>query len=148
VLNGLPTDDAPPAGLIAIALAIGVILAVSGMLVGLLIARRLIGDRIEVALREHDGRWRHGRLTVTPGHLSFQPYLWQVRIPKGDPIEFEVHHIGEDTGRRPRLRQMWSVNPLLRIVDIETDKGDREVGMLKHQVEELRQRLSETSRSA
>jgi len=148
VLNGRPPDERPPAAVIAIAWVVGVVLAAGGMLIGLLIARWLVGDRIEVALRERDGGWRHGRLDVTPGHLSFQPYLWQVRIPRGKPIEFEVHHVGADTGRRPPAREMWSVNPLVRILDLETDKGDREVGVPKHQVEELRKRLGEPSRTA
>jgi len=103
--------------------------------------RVLVKDRIEVGMRATGTKkWRHGRITVTQGHFTFQPYLWQVRIPKGEPVELDVENMTEDTGRRPSMKQLWSVNPLLHVVEIDTSKGRFEIAGLPTHLKELRDR--------
>jgi hypothetical protein len=82
-------------------------------------------------------------LTVTPGHLSIQPYRWQVRLPKGKPIEMEVDTMTEDTGRRPSLKQLLTVNPQLHIVELESSSGRLEIAGAPSHLSELRERLHE-----
>ena len=104
--------------------------------------RLLVKDRIEVGMRASDTKkWRHGRITVTQGHFTFQPYLWQVRIPRGEPVELEVETMSEDSGRRPSLRQLWTINQQLRIIEIETSMGQFEIAGLPSHLTELRERL-------
>lgn len=104
--------------------------------------RLLVKDRIEVGMRASGTKkWRHGRITVTPGHFTFQPYLWQVRIPRGEPVQLEVENMSEDSGRRPSLKQLWSVNPQLHIVEIESSMGRFEIAGLPSHLTELRERL-------
>lgn len=122
---------------------VALVVIVAAVLARQTIGKRLVGDRIEVALREHDAKWQHGRVTVSQAHLSFQPYLLQIRIPSGDRIELEVSEFGEDTGQRPPLRSIWRLNPQLHIVQLLTNRGPRELAALPSQIAELRKRLSD-----
>ncbi|WP_343317371.1 hypothetical protein AAFM46_08265 [Arthrobacter sp. TMP15] len=135
-------------GLLLVVVVVTLVVAAFAVLLRQIIGKRLVGDRIEAALREHDGKWRHGRITVGYGQLSFQPYLWQVRIPSGTPVELEVSELGEDTGQRPPLRKIWSMNPQLHIVQVVTNRGLWELAGLPSQIEELRTRLSEPEATA
>lgn len=128
-----------------VGILIGLGAALVGALIGARVARRLVGDRIEVALRDSgETKWRHGRLSLSPDHVSFQPYALQMRIPKGDPIEMRVTRLGDDTGRRPSRKQIWTVNPQLHIVDMATDTGAKELAALPSRLAELRSRLAES----
>lgn len=99
--------------------------------------------RNRTPLLEHDGKWRHGRVTVALTHLSFQPCLWQVRMPSGDPLELDVSELGEDTARRPPLHSIWRLNPQLRIVQLLTNRGRLELAALPSQIAELRKLLDD-----
>ncbi|WP_216819852.1 hypothetical protein [Frondihabitans sp. 762G35] len=112
---------------------------------GLLIARRRLGDRLSAALRESGGKWRHGRLTVTPGLIVFEPYRRQTTLVRGTREEYRVGRVGDDTGRRPPRRQLLWINPQLHIVDLDTDRGRREIALLPTALTTLRERLSEPS---
>ncbi|WP_411699065.1 hypothetical protein [Conyzicola sp.] len=133
--------DLPPA-VIAIVIGFALVIAIGGLALGLALGRRIVGERIEAALREPAGRWKHGSLTVTPGHLSFQPYRWQMRIPRGAPIEIDVDELGDDTGVRPPWKHVLSINPQLHIVTVASPQGNRELAALPSHLEELRERLS------
>jgi hypothetical protein len=124
---------------------IALVIFVPVMLLSMKLGDRLIvKDRIEVAMRKAGTtKWRHGRLTVTPGHLSIQPYRWQVRLPKGKPIEMDVDTMTEDTGRRPSLKQLLTVNPQLHIVELESSSGRLEIAGAPSHLSELRERLHE-----
>lgn len=135
-------------GLLLVVVVVTLVVAAFGVLLRQVIGKRLVGERIEAVLREQDGKWRHGRITVGYGQLSFQPYLWQVRIPSGAPVEMEVSELGEDTGRRAPLRKIWSMNPQLHIVRVVTNRGLWELAGLPSQIEELRTRLSEPEATA
>ena len=126
-------------------LAVAIFLLVSGgaIAVGVLLGRKMVGDRIELAFREGGGRWRHGRITLEDGRATLQPYWWQVRIPAGDPMPLDIRELGEDTGRTPPPRRWWSLNPQLRIVDMQTDRGAFEIAALPSHLAEFRERLSE-----
>jgi hypothetical protein len=137
--SGFP--DLPPTAII-IGVAVALVVAIGATVVGLAIGRHMVGDRIEVAMREEGGKWRHGRITVTPGHLSFEPYFWQVRIPHRSPVEIDVDRLSEDTGRHPPWNQMWSINPQLHIVEVASSEQVRELAALPSHVKELRERLS------
>ncbi|MCZ2404812.1 hypothetical protein IV498_16930 [Paenarthrobacter sp. Z7-10] len=131
-------------GAVLVLVVIVLVFAVPAVLIGQRMGNRLTGDRVEVALRRPNGGWQHGRVTVSRAHLSFQPYRWQIRIPHGRPIELQVSELGEDTGRRPPLRQIWSINPQLRIIDVATDQGPKELAALPSQIKELRDRLTDS----
>ena len=131
----------PPA-VIFIVIGIALVVAIGGMALGLAVGGRIVGDRIEGAMREPGGRWQHGRLTVTPGHLSFQRYRWQVRIPRGAPVEIDVDELGDDTGVRPSWKQIMSINPQLHIVTVSSPQGARELAALPSHLKELRERIS------
>ena len=142
IVLGLDTGIWLTTLIFGIVLAIGIVVA--GAVVGGRLGQRLVGDCIEVAMREQGSKkWRHGRLTVGRGQISFQPYAYQVRIPKGEPLELRVTRLGVDTGRRPPLRQIWSVNPQLHIVDLETDQGPKELAALPSRLMELQVRLGQ-----
>jgi hypothetical protein len=132
----------PPA-VVAIAIGFALVVAIGGMAIGLAVGRRIVGERIEAALREPGGRWQHGSITVTPGHLSFQRYRWQMRIPRGAPVEIDVDDLGDDTGVRPSWKQVLTINPQLHIVTVTSPQGDRELAALPTHLEELRERLSD-----
>ena len=131
-----------PPGVIVFVIIFVIVVAVGSIALGQLIGRTVVGDRFEVAIRTPGEKWRHGRLTVSPGHLSFQQYRWQLRIPRGAPLEWDIVSLGEDTGRRPSLKQVFSINPQLRIVDLVTQHGTEELAILPAQLDELRERLN------
>ena len=133
--------DLPPA-VVAIVIGFALVVAIGGLALGLALGRRIVGERIEAAMREPGGPWQHGSFTVTPGHLSFQRYRWQVRIPRGAPVEFDVDDLGDDTGVRPSWKQVLTINPQLHIVTVTSPQGDRELAALPTHLEELRERLA------
>ncbi|MFZ7086569.1 hypothetical protein [Curtobacterium sp. RRHDQ10] len=116
-----------------------------GIFLGLAIGRKVVGDRIEAAVREPDGKWRHGRFEVDPGGVTFERYWWQIRIPSGKKTTFSGVHLGDDTGRRPPLRQIWTINPQVHIVSFDSDQGHFEIAALPSRIDELRDRLPETN---
>lgn len=134
-----------PAGALWIPLAVVLVFFAAALALGLFIGKRLVGDRIELAFRAPGGKWRHGRVDISPGILTLQPYWWQLRFRSGDPITLHVNGLGDDTGRRPKPRQWWSLNPQLSIVRLDTDEGEYEVAALPSHLAELRERLLEGS---
>jgi hypothetical protein len=138
----LGSDEPIPVGLVIGIGAGSLVLAVGATLVGLLLGRRVFGQRLEVALRPAgESKWRHGRLDARPGYFEFTPYKWQLRFVSGPTTQYQVHAVGEDTGQRPSKKQLWSVNPALHIVDVQTGRGALQLGLQAHQVEEVRQRI-------
>ncbi|MDH2442396.1 hypothetical protein QDR37_00395 [Amnibacterium sp. CER49] len=131
----------PIALLIAVPFAL--VIGVPGILIGQRIGRGIVGDRIEVAFREPGTtKWRHGRLTISPGQVTLERYRWQVRIPSGDRREYGVTGL-DDTGQRPSLRQIMSVNPQLHIAVLHTTAGDLELAAFPSRITELQRRLGE-----
>jgi len=142
-------DDPLPVGVLVSIIAVVLVIGLAATVVGLLIGRSVFGDRVEVALRRTGERkWRHGRLELAPGRLTFTPYRWQMRFVSGDPLDFEVREVGADTGRRPSPTQILTVNPALHLVDVESDQGTLELGVQAHQVDDLRGRLQPTRASS
>jgi len=138
----LGSDEPIPVGLLIGIGAGAFVLAVGATLIGLLVGRRVFGQRLEVALRPAGAsKWQHGRLEVTPGYFEFTPYKWQVRFLSGPATQYQVRAVGEDTGQRPSKKQLWSVNPALHVIDVETERGALQLGLQGHQVEEVRQRM-------
>ncbi|MBG6215349.1 hypothetical protein RCH23_003289 [Cryobacterium sp. CAN_C3] len=122
---------------------LGVAIAVAATIVGLLLGRRLVGDRIEGAVREPGSKWRHGRLEVGGDAIVFERYRFQLRIPSGVKQRFDDVILGEDTGRRPPFRQLWTINPQLHIVSLDAQQGHFEFAAMPSQIQELRDRLHE-----
>jgi hypothetical protein len=132
-----------PADLIPIAVIAIVVVTGIGVALGLFIGSKLVGDRIEVALRPRGGKWTHGRLTPEPGGvLRFDKYWWQVRIPTGDTTYHQVERLGDNTFRKPKPAEWWSVNPQLRITTLISDHGTYDLGALPAHLVELRERLA------
>ena len=127
--------------------AVGLIIAVVAVVVGLLLGRRIFGQRLEIALRTAgETKWQHGRVEVSPGHMRFRRYKWQLRFASGEPVDFLVDEVGTDSGERPSKKQMWSVNPSLHVFEVKTDQGTLQLGVQAHQVDDLRSQLeSETT---
>lgn len=128
-----------------VTLAVTVPIMIAGILVGLYLGRRLVGDRIELAFRRPGEKWRHARVDVAEGRVRLQPYLWQVRVANGDPLEMAVERLDLADARKPPFRSWWSLNPQLRIVDLDTDRGRYEIAALPSHLAELRERLHEAS---
>jgi hypothetical protein len=142
-LNTSGAADELPPFVIPIMIAFVIILAAVGIGLGLLLGKKLVGDRIETAFRAPGEKWRHGRLEVHHGRVTLRRYWWQLRVPVGEPVELVVHELGPDTGRRPAARQWWTLNPQLSIQTLETDQGTYELAALPAHLEELRDRLQE-----
>lgn len=121
-----------------VGLVVGLAVAAGLLSLGIAIGRCLVGDRIEVALRQPGEKWRHGRLTVSPGTMTFERYRWQMRIPSGEKTPLTNVTLGPDTGQRPPLRHLWSINPQLHIVSLGSDQGQFEVGALPSRIDRLR----------
>lgn len=128
-----------PPWLLALVLVGGVVVVIAAAALALAVGKTLVGDRVEVAVRvPGDKKWRHGRLTVIPGGLRLEPYRWQVRVPTGEQIDLRDVELGEDVGRRPPLRQMWSINPALHVIRLGSDQGELELGVLPAHLARLR----------
>jgi hypothetical protein len=118
-------------------------IAAAAVVGGLLIGQRLVGDRIEAALREPGNKWRHGRLEVEGDAVVFEPYLLKVRLPSGVKQHLDRVSVGEDRGHRPPLRQLLTINPQLHIVSIDAEQGRFELAALPSRIRELRNRLGD-----
>lgn len=117
------------------------VLTVGASAVGLLVGQRLVGDRIEGALREPGGKWRHGRIVVDGTDVIFESYRLQMRIPSGQKERLNNATLGPDTGQRPSLRKLWTVNPQLHIVTLNSTQGHFEFGALPSRINLFRERL-------
>lgn len=144
VITGRP--ERGPLWAYLIGIGIGVAVGAAALFVGLRIGRRIVGDRIEAAVRHPDQKWRHGRFAVDPEGLTFERYRWQMRIPSGDVSRLTNVRLGPDTGRRPPLRQLWTINPQLHVVLLDSDQGQCEVATLPSRLEQLREALDGRAR--
>lgn len=135
-----------PLGWFVAIIAVVLLLAVGGISAGLLLGKKLVGDRIELAYRAPGEKWRHGRADLSPGVMRLQKYWWQLRIPTGDPLTLEVESVAREE-RKPSPRQWWTMNPQLRITDMHTDRGTYEIGALPRHLAEVRDRLTRSSAS-
>lgn len=133
--------------LVWVLLAVMIVILLAALVAGLYIGKRFVGDRIELAFRNPGGKWRHGRVQISPQTLVLQPCWWQTRFPSGAPITLNVDNLAEDTGRRPQAKQWWSLNPQLSIVSMQTDQGEYEIAALPSHLAELRERLLEPAAS-
>jgi len=145
VVSRAITSDEPLSSGFLIGVSFGLVIAVAAAAVGLLLGRKVFGQRLELALRPaSETKWRHGWVEASPGHLRFHRYKLQIRFVSGDPVDFAVHAVGLDSGRRPSKKQLWSVNPSLHVIDIETDQGPLQLGLQAHQVDTIRMQLQPT----
>jgi len=136
------TSDEPLSSGFLIGTGFALVIAVVAAAAGLLLGRKIFGQRLELALRPAaETKWRHGWAEASPGRLRFHRYKWQVRFVSGDPVDFIVHTVGSDSGERPSKKQLWSVNPSLHIIDIDTDQGPLQLGLQAHQVDTIRTQL-------
>ncbi|WIB65837.1 hypothetical protein [Curtobacterium sp. MCBD17_040] len=132
------------AGVIALSLIIVLVLVLAGGVIGLLLGNRLVGDRIECAVREPGTkRWRHGRLSINGTSLTFEQYRFQMRFVVGKRQQFTDVQVGDDMGRRPPVRQIWSINPQLHIIDLTAFEGRFELAALPSRIRELQDRVRE-----
>lgn len=124
------------------AIGVSVLVLAAAIVIGALARRRIVGDRIEVAIRRPgESQWHHGRVNVDVGHMTFQPIAIGFRGEPRGPVQFDVKAIEVDRGRHPSLRQIWSINPQLHIVQVDTNHGPRELAALPSRISELRRRL-------
>jgi hypothetical protein len=107
-----------------------------GLAVSAVVQRRLTATGgVESALRaDHPttwarpGEWRHGLATAGSGGLRFRPGCpLGMRLPRGAPVDIEVLAAQVEEGRRPSLRQAWSINPALHIATLTTPDGPIEL---------------------
>lgn len=146
ILAGLAISGAfasVPPWVILLVLGVMVIGALVGIGVALIVAKRLVGESIEIAVRGPGDKWHHARADVSPGQMHLQKYWWQLRIPTGESTTLQVEDVGSDE-RKPKPSQWWSLNPQIRIVDLTTDQGVFQIGGLPSHLAELRERLAPT----
>ena len=142
IVQAVTSDEPLSSGFLLGGGAVGLVIAVAAVVVGLLLGRKIFGKRLEIALRPMgETKWQHGRVDASSGMMRFRRYKWQLRFVSGDPVEFVVDEVGVDSGKRPLKKQMWSVNPSLHVIEIETDRGTLELGVQAHQVNDLRSQL-------
>lgn len=127
----------PQPKLSAFVQAVTMTLLFSGML-NLLLGqrrRRLAADGLvecairpaATALRSHTGRWQHGVARARPSVLEFRAGgPGAIHILRGQPREIRVLTMQAE-GRRPSLRQIWSINPTLHIAVLQAPGGDLEL---------------------
>ena len=143
MLRGSDGGHRGPLWAYVVGVVVAVVVAGVGLLLGLLIGRRLVGDRIEAAVRQPGEKWRHGRFVVERSSATFERYRWQVRIPSGKKTDFTGVQLGDDTGQRPPLRQLWTINPQLHIITLDSDQGRYEVAAMPSRLQQFRERLGE-----
>ncbi|MDB6427898.1 hypothetical protein [Curtobacterium sp. 20TX0008] len=136
-------DERGPLWAYVVGAALAVVVGVGALVLGLAVGRRLVGDRVEAALREPGGKWRHGRFDVAHGGTTFERYRWQLRIPSGRKLFLTGVGLGPDTGERPPLRQLWTINPQLHVIGLDSDQGRYEVAASPSRLELLRDQLDE-----
>jgi hypothetical protein len=118
-----------------------------GLLIRTRITRRHVRhDVVECATRSthsRSGKWHHGRVQKVRGELVFRPGgPVGMRFPLGKAQPFPVVHMSEDQGRRPALRQIWSINPTLHIVEVVVGEQKLELAALPDDLERLREMAS------
>lgn len=113
-----------------IVLIVGLALLLGATTIGLLIGQRLVGNKLELAVRAGGGKWRHGRAELQGSRLTFWPYYWQIRVPKGDREELLITGLDQTHSRRPALRELIALNPQARVVRAETASGPIEIAAL------------------
>lgn len=142
MVQAISSDNPLPVRYLIGAGVAGILIAVFAAVIGLVVGRRVFGQRLEIALRTAgQTKWQHGRVEASPGHLRFRRYKWQLRFASGDPVDYSVRGVGHDTGQRPSKKQIWSVNPSLHVIEVETDRGTLQLGVQAHQVDNLRGQL-------
>lgn len=142
IVQAATSDEPLMSGFLLSGAAVGLVIAVAAVVVGLLLGHTIFGKRLEIALRPTGAtKWQHGHVEASPGHMRFRRYKWQLRFVSGDPVDFVVDEVGADSGTRPSKKQMWSVNPTLHVIEVKTDQGTLQLGVQAHQVDDLRSQL-------
>lgn len=114
-------------------IAVAVIVGMCAIpVVALISARRDAANcGIEAALRVVSGtqapltaKWRHGVVWPFPGRLRFRPGgPGGARLPRGHPFDVPVTSVNAHNRSHPALRQAWTINPLLDVVQLRTPDG-------------------------
>lgn len=125
-----------------IVLVVGLALLLAATTVGLLIGRHLVGDKLEIGIRAGESKWRHGRAEMQGSHLTFWPYYWQIRVPKGDREELVLTRLDHTHSRRPALRELTALNPQVRVVRAETTSGPIEIAALPSRLHKIASTLA------
>lgn len=104
----------------------------------LMSARRDAAEgRVEAALRVVSGtqvpltgKWRHGVVSPSPGCLRFRPGgPGGARLPRGRPFDVPVTSVSADNRSHPALRQIWTINPSLDVVQLLTPTATVELAV-------------------
>lgn len=142
IVQAATSDEPLSSGFLLGGAAVGLVIALAAVVVGLLLGRKIFGKRLEIALRPTgETKWQHGQVEASPGDMLFRRHKWQLRFVSGDPVDFVVAEVGADSGARPSKKQMWSVNPTLHVIEVKTDQGTLQLGVQAHQVDDLRSQL-------
>ena len=90
-------------------------------------------DVITMAVKGLAGkrRWRHGRVRTTTEHLTWQPWL---RVGSVLPLPADLHPVGQ---RRPRVAEMWTMNPQVVIIECQSSAGGLSLGVMPWNVEQV-----------
>lgn len=145
VMRAVASDEPISTGFL-IGVGAGLAIALAAAVVGLLLGRKVFGQRLELALRSAaDKKWRHGWIEASPGFMRFHRYKWQIRFISSKPVDYIVHEVGVDSGQHPSKKQMWSVNPSLHVIEIDTDQGVLQLGLQAHQVDDVLTQLAPIS---
>jgi hypothetical protein len=76
------------------------------------------------------GKWRHGVVFPFPGCLRFRPGgPGGARLPRGRPFNVPVTSVSAEGRSHPALRQAWTINPSLDVVQLLTPTGTVELAV-------------------
>ena len=106
-------------------------------------SRRNVEHRVvECAVRPAGpdaAKWQHGRIQEVAGDLVFATGgPAGMRFPRGRAKPFPIRRMSQDEGRRPSVRQVWSIDPALHIVRIEVGVEKLELAALPDDLRRLR----------
>ena len=141
VVGGRTLGSLLPWWVLLLVLVVALALVLGATTVGLLIGRRLVGNKLELAVRTGEGKWRHGRAELQGSHLTFWPYYWQIRVPRGEREELVISRLDQTHSRRPSVRELIALNPQVRVVRAETASGPMEIAALPSRLDSIARTL-------
>lgn len=72
---------------------------------------------------EHPGltsRWTHGLGALVPGRVAFTPYTVGLRFLTRREVIIDITAVDRGSVHRAERRQIWSVSPSARVIEVKT----------------------------
>jgi hypothetical protein len=75
-------------------------------------------------------RWTHGIGALAPARVAFTPYTLGLRFLTRREVIIDITAVDRDSAHRAARRQIWSVSPSARVIEVQTAKALLEWAML------------------